>query len=501
MALTLLRKRAAEMASASSVSPGVVGAILTFMSGDPRFLGLLPSSKFACARILGPAVFLVAVLMARPSASQPQVFLPPNVLLPNGDSLPVGAIGGLEGNSFIARTNDSTAPWFNPAGLARATSSSASVSAGTLRFVSVNPEGAESTGESVNVLPAAVGFVVKRAFGHDDWTFGFLVARNAAWNQQTDFQYVSGSGLLDRTTSAGDAEFNRTTIALTVGWKGAGQWRFGGGLLTDILHLNSVQSATFRRQTATYMETLIGTNRASGSQGTFRLGLGAQADLSERLKFGVTLRTPGLQIFPSGAFSGDVIAQRGPVSTQVSFFDAETVDFKYKLPFEGGVGLAWVSEKFEIEANVKGLTSVSAYDGFASPEKVIYIVDPGNGSPATVRTEPFPGRVFEGRGVVNFCLGGRMNLDSRNVWKLHAGYTLDQSPVGDDDQFFDRIDLNTVTIGVSGAAFHISGSLGLTYQFGTSGERPVTNLSEDKVTMTKFKVSNWGVLYSFSYVF
>jgi hypothetical protein len=73
--------------------------------------------------------------------------------------------------------------------------------------------------------------------------------------------------------------------------------------------------------------------------------------------------------------------------------------------------------------------------------------------------------------------------------------------VGDADVFFDRIDLNSVTVGISGKAFHISGSLGLTYQYGTSSDRPLPDIAGGTVALTKFKVSNFGILYSFSYVF
>ncbi len=451
---------------------------------------------------------VLTVLLCRAGASsqpvppgQTQIFLPPNVLLPNNESLPVGAVGGLEGNAYAVRTKDATSPWFNPAGLAGASESSASVSAGTFRFVTVLPEGTESTGSSVQSLPAAIGFVLKKPFGMERWTFGLSVARTAAWAQATDFQFVQGTDLRERTTSAADTEFDRTTLALAAGWTKGSAWRFGGGILADILYLRSVQSITYRRETESYVVTGIASNNARGSQVSLRLGLGAQADLSDHLKAGATLRTPGVRILPSGSYAADIALFRGAASTQASFFDGDTASFKYKLPFEGVIGLAWVAPRCEIEVDVKGQTAVSPYEGFESPRSVIFITDPGDGSRAAVTLTPFPGRTFEGRAVLNVSLGGRVSLDARGIWKLHAGFATDQSPVGGADEFFKRINLTSATIGVSGGAVHISGSLGLTYQFGTSGDERVVDLAGGTLAVTSFKVSNFGILYSVSYVF
>ena len=69
------------------------------------------------------------------------------------------------------------------------------------------------------------------------------------------------------------------------------------------------------------------------------------------------------------------------------------------------------------------------------------------------------------------------------------------------DGFFDRINLNSVTLGVGGASKHISGSLGFNYQFGSSEQRLVADIAGTELTRTKVKISNIGIIYSVSYVF
>ena len=435
------------------------------------------------------------------AASAQTPSLPPNVILPNNEGLPIGALGGLEGNAFAARVADSTAGYVNPAGLAATTASSASISAGTFRFVTVSAEvSSNSSGSSVSQLPAAVGFVLKKPFGREDLSLGFSVARTAAWAQSSDAQILTPGTLRSYTTFAADAAFNRTTVSIALGWNPGGAWRFGGGLLGDVLNLRNVQSLSYRAETGSYGRTAIASGRATGGQGILRLGLGTQADISPEWKFGATLRTPGVQIVPSGFYAIDTLNQNGAASQQASFFDPEA-DFRYKVPWEAELGIAWVRPSYEIELNLKGQSGVSAYDGFSSAKSVLRVNDPGTGAPPVITVTPFPGVPFEARAILNVSVGGHIRLDEKGIWKLHAGFATDNSPVGDGDQFFNRTNLTSATIGVSGAAFHIAGSLGISYQFGTTDELTIPDIGGGTISRSTYKISNIGILYSFSYIF
>ena len=433
-------------------------------------------------------------------AQNPQALFPPNVILPNNNSLPIGEVGGLEANAYTARASDPTSLWFNPAGIAGANVSTVSASTGTFRILTVSPQKLEGNGGSIDQLPAAVGFVLKKPFNWETWTFGFAIVRTAAWSQFTD-GVVSTPDPRQRITLSADTSFNRTTVALTMGHGGGEDWRFGGGLLLDILNLHSVQSLTFRQETETYVRTFLDSYRAAGSQVNLRLGLGAQVDLSKHVKLGAVLRTPGVRILPGGSFNIDVVDQRGAVSDQLSFFDSTNITFKYVLPLEVAVGAAWVSDVGEIELDLKAQTGHSVYDGFSSTKSVVRIADPGDGTPAQQMSIPFPGIPFASRSIVSVALGGFLNLSKDGRWKLHAGFANDPSPVAGADGFFDRINLNSVTLGVGGASKHISGSLGLNYQFGSSEQRLVADLAGTELTRTKVKISNIGIIYSVSYVF
>jgi hypothetical protein len=456
--------------------------------------GITRSTAMAAVTVFG----LLATEAAL--AQNPQALFPPNVILPNNYSLPIGQIGGLEGNAYTARASDPTALWFNPAGIAGANVSTVSASTGSFRVLTVSPQLLEGNGHSLDQLPAAVGLVQKTPFHWEAWTLGVAIVRTAAWAQSTD-GIVSAVDPSQSITLSADAAFNRTTFALTVGREAGQQWRLGGGLLLDVLNLRSVQSLTFRQQTETYFRTFLDSYRATGSQVDLRLGLGAQVDLSKHVKLGAVLRTPGVQIVSSGSFNIDVVDQRGSVSEQLSFYDSTNAKFKYVLPLEVAVGGSWVSDVGEIEVDVRAQTGKSAYEGFASTTPVVRISDPGDGTQAQRTLSPFPGIPFAARSLVSVALGGFLNLSKDGRWKLHAGFENDPTPVASADGFFDRINMNSVTLGVGGASKHISGSIGFNYQFGFSEQRLVSDIEGNELTRTRVKVSTIGILYSVSYVF
>src|SRR5678816_543035 len=71
------------------------------------------------------AMLVTACILACPAVAQEQavVTIPPNIVVPNYDSVATGPYGGLEGGAYVARTSDPSAAWFNPAGLSRSTGS------------------------------------------------------------------------------------------------------------------------------------------------------------------------------------------------------------------------------------------------------------------------------------------------------------------------------------------------------------------------------------------
>lgn len=429
--------------------------------------------------------------------AQDELSPPPlNIILPNYETLPVGQIGGLEGGAYVARVNDATSNWYNPAGLTLAKTSSISSSAGTYQLLSLVPEALPEAGNSVQQVPALVGVVVKKLFGNDQLTAGFALVRTNAWDQETDAQLDQ----LDRPlpnvlTYSSDSEFWQTDASAAVGWDPEGPWRFGGALATTFTTLRAVEAISNRALSETGTENVFAAGRASGSVTHTRLTAGAQYDASDSWRLGAIIRSPGLRLFRSGNYNLDILVTEGPESTSLVFFDPD-ITFNYKLPFEAAVGAAWSHDRLEFELDVKFYSGISAYDLFSTQRLATLITDDGQGGPPVVTPVVVQPVVAESQSVVNVAVGGHYAFSTNRVWIVHFGFNTDFTPVGDADRFFTPVDLYGISLGVSGQTTHIIASLGVHYSFGSAD-----NLRLADLLTTNISVDTWGFLYSLAYRF
>lgn len=374
--------------------------------------------------------------------SAPEVELPPsNIVLPNYESVPIGQTGGLQSGAYVARAADDTANWYNPAGLSRAESSSISTSAGTYQLLSLDLDVLPEKGTSTQQVPALLGILIKKPFGVEGWNAGILLVRTNAWLQETDAQIdrlASGRG--DLLTYSADSEFDRTEGSLGVSYTNGGCWRFGAALSGVYTYLRTVQSTAESLVTDTGLVAGQSAGRQIGSLGQGRATVGVQYDLSKEIQFGALVRSPAFTVIRDGTWTVDAMATLPGSTATLSFFDPD-VRFDYKLPLEVVAGAAYVTDAFELEADVKFYGGHSAYNLFETERQGIQINSGISGTPPIVSSVPVANIVSESRAIVNAAVGGHFYLSKNRVWKLHLGFNTDFSPVGDEDQYFSKVDL------------------------------------------------------------
>jgi hypothetical protein len=322
-----------------------------------------------CAAMKTDLTLGAVCLLALPASAQvDQVATPPpNLLLANYDSVPVGPFGGLEGPAYVARVGDPSAAWFNPAGLARQSAAQISGSAGVYQRTSITPESLPNRGGSFQQLPNFVGFTFAP---RPRLTVGAALVTTNAWNQETDSELISAvPGGQQRFAYSADSNFERRVLALSAGYQGDGAWRYGGGLAFSVMSLRQVQSASDRIGDQAGLRSLLVASRASGSAFQIRSQFGAQYDTG-RWRFGGAIRTPGLTLHRSGVVTLDGLVEAGTASLGASVFDPDA-DFEYHLPWEFQGGAAWVRDRVELEVDLQEFSSIDAYSMFASDQPVL----------------------------------------------------------------------------------------------------------------------------------
>jgi hypothetical protein len=446
----------------------------------------------------GLALGAVCLIALPASAQVAQVATPPpNLVLANYDSVPVGPFGGLEGAAYVARVGDPSAAWFNPAGLARQSTAQISGSAGVYQRTSISPESLPNRGGSFQQLPNFVGFTFAP---RPRVTVGAALVTTNAWNQETDSEYFSTvPGGQQRFAYSADSDFERRTLALSAGYQGDGAWRYGGGLAFSIMSLRQVQSVSDRIDDQAGLRSLLVASRASGSAFQIRSQFGAQYD-TEQWRFGAAIRTPGLTLHRSGVVTLDGLLDAGTAALGASAFDPDA-DFEYHLPWEFQGGAAWVRERFEFEVDLQAYSSIDAYSMFATDQPVLIYGDAGTNRPPSVISQPFPGLTSASDGVLNVSAGGHVRLMTNRDLRVHAGVGGNQSAVGAEDDVFNNVDLVTWTLGFSGSLGRFQFAAGFNHQSGNADDVILRNLLNGQVLRSTIDVGMTGFIYSLAYQF
>ncbi|HJZ77982.1 MAG TPA: hypothetical protein VKE51_39910 [Vicinamibacterales bacterium] len=450
--------------------------------------------RAGCLIALLPFALMSAPVYAQVDAV---VTVPPNIVLTNYDTVPVGPFGGLEGAAVVARVGDPSAAWFNPAGLARQNTAQISGSAGVYQQTSITPEALPNSGGSLQQLPNFVGvtFAVNPRI-----TAGAALLTNNAWTQETDSELIStvASGQ-QRFAYSADSDFERRVLAFGAGYHGDGPWRLGGGLAFSIMSLRLVQTASDRIGDSSGLKSLLVTARASGSAIQLRSQAGAQYDTSQ-WRFGAAIRTPGLTLHRSGGVTLDGVLDAGASSLGASVFDADAA-FEYHLPWEFQTGAAWLRDRFEVELDLDAFSSIAAYPLIATDKPAVIYGDAAAGRPPTIITQPFAGFTSASDGVFNVNAGGHVRLVNGRDVRLHAGVGNSQSPVAADDMVFNRVDLVTWTLGLSGTFGKFQFAAGFNQQRGTANDVTLRNLLNGRVVQSAMDVRMSGFIYSLAYQF
>ena len=430
------------------------------------------------------------------------VVVPPNLILPNYDRLPVGQREGIEAGAFLARTNDAGANWYNPAGLGQSLKTALNASATAYEWTKMSLEGTGTSQGRSRINSIGTLFSVAIGAGiidSDEWRLGFSITNPIVWNPSSiDFAFSPAADEVFSYSSTVD--FNvmipGLAAAFTPGGVSTGSLRIGAGLGMPITSLTQVQDVSDRVTTPT--SATLTERRFSAEGSTWHLipSAGIQWDATSRVVLGARVVAPSQRVLGSSRLTLETSQFTSPTSTDLVFRDDEAT-FDYKRPLEAAGGVACHFSRGEVEIDVHYYGSIDTYGLYESDVPGTLTVVDSSGTP-TVTAPPFTTTDNSARAVTNVAVGGNYALSS--LFRLHAGFSTDASPVDDQAQsIFRKVDLARFTTGASMTGQRLSGSLGLGYSFG-SGTRDV-GYGGGPPAQTKFTVRTVNVLFAFSYAF
>ncbi|HET9387508.1 MAG TPA: hypothetical protein VFO67_20395 [Gemmatimonadales bacterium] len=426
--------------------------------------------------------------------------VPPSLILPNYDRLPIGQREGIEGGAFVARTNDAAAAWYNPAGLGQSRRSALNASATAYEWTSMELEGfGTSQGRSrISSIGTLLSFVVgEDVINSRNWRFGFAITSPVVWQPSSIELALLMPGGTEALAYATDVTLDvmipSLSAAYVPGGAGIGRLRLGAGLGMAITTLT--QSIDFSDRVVD-TTTVVATRDFSADGQVWHLvpTLGLQWDATPSISFGTRISAPGMRVLGSSRMRLQNSRYTNAEVRDLVFADPE-VTMDYRQPFEADVGAAFDVFKGEVEIDVHYFGAVDPYALYASDVAGRLTIDSGAGP--TVTTVPFTTTTNSARSVVNVAIGGSRPI-SRTI-RVHVGFSTDQSPVDQSLSMFRQVNLKRFTAGFSLTGERLSGSLGFGYSAGSGTRQTLGSTEGGQQTTTRLNVKAANLLFALSY--
>ena len=448
-------------------------------------------------RLFVAAAFTLAALVAAPAAAQvPVVLAPPNITLPNFNGQQPGLTGSLEAGALVARGDDASATWYNPAGLTRIDFTTLTASGGAMQWLWVSPNAFPVRAESSSHVPAQIGLAWKEPFDYLNWVASVSFAATSRWEDQLSSELQVGTPQApERFAYAASSSYSRYTASVGAGYTPDKKLRLGGSLDIEFTTMQQAQSVNDRILATPRATSMLVASYANAYFTHLRASVGVQYDVSEKVHVGGVFKTPGIQMANRGSAGFDATLNKDGTLANLSYYDGSP-DLELRVPFEFAAGAAYFATRFTLEADIRITQGSGQYTFFAPTRTITAIVDTGNGAPQAAETE-FRTYEIDSGSVFDFRVGGHYFLSPRGKLTAHGGFATNNSPVGADDEVFQKVNLRHLTAGLSAETAHFVFAGGIDYQWGTSPLYDVYTAQNGQVIKTTVNVEGFGLVYSF----
>ncbi len=442
---------------------------------------------------------LLLVVAALPVTAQTESLTAPSLFIaPNEGRNPAGQIEGTEAGAFTARASGVGAVFYNPAGLAHSMKSSVSAASAAYEWTFYSGEVGDiaDTGSRLSTNGRLFGFVVGgEVLKNEKLSLGFAVPTPVSWKPTLQLSGIigtgySGAGMIYST----DGSYADVVPTIAAGYALRPNLRLGGSLGLSFLTLSNNQTSSVQGMASGGAGLAQRTFRADGTSYDILLTAGLQWDLSQAVTLGVVAAAPGLHTGGSTSLIvEETTATAGGYRT--AWFRDPEAEFTVKHQTRLSLGVSWRFARGEVEADVKYYAGTSKYEMFSSTVPGIWTEASAGSSRTGAAT--FAPAYDERKAVTNVAIGGRWDL-TKNT-SLHLGFFTSQSPVAD-DSVFEVVDLSGVSTGVTLNWAHLSGSIGVVYEWGDQ-QIVLSSSSLSSSVSGNLGISSFHLLWGLTYQF
>ena len=455
-------------------------------------------SKLSLLPVLAP---IAAAAQIAPITNTP-VPLSKALVFPNYDNILVGKDQAIEGGAYIARAGDSSANFYNPAGLVQSQGASLNASSAGYVYTELTStlSGTSISSSKLDNVPGYIGSVSKMPFvDARNLRFGLSITRAVSWSPGGVDQTFDASALgFGRLNYSSSANFQTQVYQAAAGFSPVldRSLRLGLGVglaQTSYSNNNTVSGTqTSSGQPAQFLET----TRASGTDSALLFTFGAQWDVIGGLIVGAIFQPPGIELWNTSLVTSESSVV-GATGGSAQYYRDGGGTFRYKLPLTVGVGVAYRFRIFEVEADLRYHHAVSQYEFYRG--SAAYQTLTTSAGSTTVTTSPPPLAQYAAKRVFNGAIGGKARIGRHST--VHLGFNTALSPVADPATSpLREANLYAFSGGVDFQLTHFGASVGASYQFGTSPGQSAGN-GNVAILQSEILLRSFSVFYAISYDF
>lgn len=419
--------------------------------------------------------------------------LPPPIIVPNYNRIPIGQIEASEAGAYVARASAITAAWYNPAGLGLTQRFALNASYNGLELMNFRLKDFSNALRTFNIegTPGFLGVVAKLK-SPNPLSLSIALSQPVFWQSTFDAASQAVNNGFDLSIF-NDVYFTTYYPAVAAGLAISKSLRFGLGISFPFTSLDVNQSLAGHPQSSDPIDFLLSFH-TNGTIIHLVASAGIQLQITDNILFGALLRTPAVRLFHNAWIYYDFLMHKEDTITSIYLRNTSAV-FEYKQPAQFSFGLSYSQDRWSFELDLNLYQSFGKYTVLRSDENAIS--ETFNETDGTTVSEiPFPNYFYDNEMVINAAIGGNYRITEH--LSMHGGFCTDFSPENpDNSNVFRSIDLFNFTFGASAGRRNFTGALGIRFNFGSSdsfmtGENLLDNPLSTRLIFRSFSLI-WAV--------
>lgn len=417
-------------------------------------------------------------------------------ILPNLHSLHIGERGGVLGGAVVARVDDASSAYYNPAGLTLLPKDSFSASGSTysMNDLKITDSISESSLTSIASYVASVWKINNLYFA-----FSVPTPIYSATNLQSE---INDSSLDLKLSESYSSSFNVIAPGFSIAKEINHDLRMGLSLRYYIFSLKSnVNQSLDALSTPPSSGSVqaLESDIVNADSNSLRLEYGLQKDITKNIRFGLMLKSPTIKVSSKGTLKVNFMTRSIDGSSESMFFNEKKLDSTLQFPAEIHCGIALVEQNWDLELDLKYNHLIKNKSITSKILEGEIIARDSTGTITSASKKVLEAPMYNFKSTLNLSISSSIRMGDSYLFS--AAFFTDRSPskrINVENDLFSSVDLNGASLGLTRFTKVVSTTLGFFTSKGKTSylkENIKGNIDPENVTIKTLGITLSGSVY------